>query len=983
MARKVPRTLLGGDLWSNPDLHTLSTQTWKMMGRLALFFFGAVFAADILCHVLAESLWFSSLGYQRVFFTQLAARVSLWMLSLGATGSILGLNLTLAWRRRYLEPVALPPQRTTLWALAQYLIIVIGLGLLIVCVLGQTGQTALQFWNASTPGPQFLQPFSWSSVAMLLKQWGAAPWQLLIVAGLVGLLLLNSNLLLIGFSLALSLGMGLIFSNHWTQVLACLQSTRFNQPDPMFGQDVAFYVFALPVLELLRFWAVGVSLVSLASVLLVYLLSGDSFSQGGVPVFSPRQQRHLYGLSAGVMFVLVVGLWIDRFQLLYSTQSVLFGAGYTDSHISLPAMTLLSWGGVAIALFLTGRTCFWATSRPHHGLLKLLGLYMGCVLVGSVLLPQVVQSIIVQPNELARERPYIERSIQFTRKAFDLESIEAETFKPTAKLTPQRLQANDGTIRNVRLWDTRPLLEANRQLQRIRLYYEFPDADIDRYTLKVPPKSGSLTTAPEKRQVLISARELDYEAVPKEAQTWVNRHLIYTHGYGFTVSPVNVAQPSGLPAYFVKDIGTETDDSTLQTATDEIRASIPTEHPRIYFGELTTNYVMTGTREQNKELDYPSGDDNVYNTYDGTGGITIGSAWRRGLFSIYLRDWRLLVSRSFTSDTKVLFRRQLKARVQTLAPFLKLDQEPYLVAASPEQSPSTLYWIIDAYTISDRYPYSDPGNEAFNYIRNSVKVVVDAYNGDVTFYSIDETDPILQTWQKVFPGLFRPINQMPTSLRSHIRYPVDLFRIQSQSLLTYHMTDPQVFYNREDQWQIPNEIYGGESQPVEPYYLTMKLPGANSEEFILLSPFTPVRRNNLIAWLAARSDGDQYGKRLLYQFPKRELVFGPEQIEALINQDPIISQQISLWNTQGSRAIQGNLLIIPIDNSLLYVEPLYLEAEEASVPILARVIVVYENQIVMAETLEESLDSIFQPSKKKNTAIVRPVEALPDSIEQR
>jgi uncharacterized protein len=978
MTRKSSQVLLGRDRWSAIGHHALSAPVWPNVARLALLCVGVVLAGDTLCHLIAESLWFSELGYEQVFISQITARVGLWIVALGSTGCLLVFNLRLARQRQYHEPVILPPERTTLPALVRYLIVIIGLSLLMVCVLIQVGQTASQFWQPSLVASrsEALQQFSLASFAALLK--GARLWQWMLAGGFIGWLIANPGLVFAGISIGLSLSMGLIFSSHWTQVLAVSQATNFHQVDPLFGRDVAFYIFALPVLELLRFWAMAVALTSLLGVLLIYLLSGNSLSQGGMPDFSLRQQRHLYGLSAGLMFILAAGLWLDRFQLLYSTQGVLFGAGFTDSHIDLPARTLLSWGGVAIALLLTYRTCFWTRSRSCNDLLLLLGCYMGSVLLGAVILPQIVQSVIVQPNELRREQPYIKQSIALTRKAFDLGSVETQTFNPTADLTPERLKANDITIRNIRLWDTRPLLEANRQLQRIRLYYEFPDADIDRYTLKTESTS---TTATEKRQVFVSARELDYSAVPQKAQTWVNRHLIYTHGYGFTMSPINIAQPSGLPTYFVKDIGTEADAGTLPTATDEIRASIPTERPRIYYGELTTNYVMTGTHGTDKELDYPSGNDNIYNTYDGSGGIAMHSFWRRGIFATYLKDWRILFSHNFADETRVLFRRQIETRVHTIAPFLKLDREPYLVAANgipprhSAQQPSTLYWMIDAYTTSYLFPYSDPGEESFNYIRNSVKVVVDAYNGDVTFYSVDETDPILRTWQQVFPDLFQPFNAMPSMLQSHIRYPVDLFRVQSHSLLTYHMTDPQVFYNREDQWRIPNEIYGGKSQPVEPYYLTMKLPGAESEEFVLLSPFTPVGRNNLIAWMAARSDGDSYGKRLLYQFPKRELVFGPEQIEALINQDPIISQQISLWDTQGSQAIQGNLLIVPIDNSLLYVEPLYLEAEETSVPILARVIVVYENQIVMAKTLNQALNSIFSPSEESADVIIRPVEA--------
>jgi hypothetical protein len=379
-------------------------------------------------------------------------------------------------------------------------------------------------------------------------------------------------------------------------------------------------------------------------------------------------------------------------------------------------------------------------------------------------------------------------------------------------------------------------------------------------------------------------------------------------------------------------------------------------------------------------LDYPRGDENAYNTYDGKGGIAIGNWWRSFLFAEYLKDWQMLFTRNFTPQTKLLFRRNINERVRAIAPFLRYDSDPYLVVAdaglvpTSGTAPNYLYWIIDAYTTSDRYPYSDPSDDKFNYIRNSVKVVIDAYHGSVFFYVVDPNDPIINTWNAIFPGMFKPLSEMPVTLLSHIRYPVDFYSVQSERLLSYHMTDAQVFYNREDQWQVPTEIYGGKPQKVQPYYLITSLPTAPTEEFILLLPFTPTQRNNLIGWLAARSDGQNYGKLLLYEFPKQQQVYGPEQIEARINQDPVISQQISLWNRQGSRAVQGNLLVIPIERSLLYVEPLYLEAEQNSLPTLVRVIVAYENRIVMAETLEQALQAIFQPQDTTAPAIVRPVE---------
>ena len=495
-------------------------------------------------------------------------------------------------------------------------------------------------------------------------------------------------------------------------------------------------------------------------------------------------------------------------------------------------------------------------------------------------------------------------------------------------------------------------------MQQIRPYYVFHDGDIDRYNIKNP------ASIEESTQVIIAARELNSQLLPAQAQTWVNQHLVYTHGYGFTMSPVNRVGPGSLPYYFIKDIGTEDDPGALNTSSELIRQSIPTLRPRIYYGEVTKNYIMTNTKVP--EFDFPSGQENVFHTYDGTGGIKISSFWYKSIFSVYLRDWRMFLTNNFTSDTRILFRRDLNTRLKAIAPFLSYDRDPYLVVAKGEREAlNHLYWLIDGYTISNYYPYSDGGENKFNYIRNSVKVLINAENGDTDFYISDTDDPIIHVWQKIFPNLFRSLDEMPADIKEHIRYPIDFFNTQSERLLTYHMTNAQVFYNREDQWNVPEEIYGNEVRSIQPYYLIMKLPIGQKEEFILLHPYTPISRPNLIAWLAARCDGENYGKLLLYQFPKQRLIFGPQQIEALINQDPDISRQISLWNRQGSRAIQGHLLIIPIEESLLYVKPLYLEAEKNSLPTLARVIVVYKNQIIMDTSLEKSLNQIFTTDKQK------------------
>ena len=961
---------------------------------------------DLLSHFVAEVLWFQELGYLQALLLRLTTQLGLWAIAFLTTACFLLGNLALAQRLKYpkqLKFETVSHESSKVNSINDYpspnglgwrwlLLIVLGLSMVVGFIVIYVAQDVFSLWQPNIkplsvslrlpPPLQVLPPLKLQQTPIQILQVG-------VVLGLAIATVVNPQFWLSAIALVISLIFGFVLSKHWVMVLQYFHLISFNSTEPLFERDVSFYVFSLPIWELLEFWLVGLSLFSVAAVGLIYLLSGDSLSQGRFLGFSVPQRRHLIGNGGLFMLAIALHYWLRRYELLYSTRGVNYGASYTAVNAQLPIYTGLSLLAVAIAVYLLWQVIFLpqavgASFKPvpyPPQLVYGLGLYLVVAVVTSIILPTAVERLIVQPNELARERPYIERTIALTRQAFDLENIEVQTFDPQYKLSAASLQNNDQTIRNIRLWDTRPLLKTNRQLQQIRPYYKFPNADIDRYTLKQYFTSETI----EKQQTIIAARELDYSAVPPKAKTWVNEHLIYTHGYGFTLSPVNKVGPSGLPVYFVKDIGVETqgNSSPLRSSSQQNQVNLPIGQPRIYYGEITDTYVMTDTKTQ--ELDYPSGNDNVYTTYSGRGGIDIGSIWRRCLFAQYLKDWQFLVTQNFKAQTKLLFRRNVQERVRAIAPFLRYDSDPYLVIAdvNPNQvavdsasPPNYLYWIIDAYTTSDRYPYSDPAkNEAkFNYIRNSVKVVIDAYNGSVNFYIADPQDPIITSWTTILPNLFKPLDSMPTALRRHIRYPVDLFNIQSERLLTYHMTDPQVFYNREDLWQVPNEIYGSETQAVNPYYLIMKLPTAESEEFILLLPFTPSRRINLIAWLAARSDGEEYGKLLLYQFPKQELVYGQEQIEARINQDPVISQQISLWNRQGSRAVRGNLLVIPIERSLLYVEPLYLEAEQNSLPTLVRVIAAYENRIVMAETLEQALQAIFQPQNTTAPAIIRPVE---------
>jgi uncharacterized membrane protein (UPF0182 family) len=1018
----------------------MNRRFWNQCWRLIVLLLGLWLLFDLASHLAAEIFWFHAVDYLSVFLLRLKTQLGLWAIAFFLSAGFLLGNLAIAARlqqRQEGEQDSLTRGRseadrrrrsdagtvltgsirgqatiltqdaplrvtTTLrnvdsgLSLRWLLPVVLVLSLLLGYLLIYYAQEGLNFWrpNFKLPVTELTIPEDWQP---FFKQWQIEKLsipivQLGLLLGLTVVVLIQPQFALTAMAVAISLLFGFLVSARWDRVLQYFHATSFGRTDPLFNQDIGFYIFKLPIWKLGEFWLLGLFVFASAAVTLIYVRCAHSLSEGRFLGFSHLQRLHLNVLGGLLMLVIALYYWLQRYELLYSTRGVNYGASYTAVTVQLPIYTGLSVLAVAIALYLLGRSV--VLFRRKKASLRLVpyppqlfyafGLFLVVAAVSSSILPSLVHRLVVQPNELARERPYIERTIALTREAFNLTAIEAQTFAPQGQLTAADLVKNDLTIRNIRLWDTRPLLEANRQLQQIRPYYRFPGADIDRYSLRSEQRAGGQggqgrEEETERQQTIIAGRELDTEAIPQQARTWVNEHLVYTHGYGFTLSPVNTVGEGGLPEYYVKDIGVEGagGDGSLQIKSESIRASIPVGQPRIYYGEITNNYVMTGTRTQ--EFDYPSGNENVYNVYDGRGGISIGAMWRRLLFAQYLKDWQMLLTRDFTPQTKLLFRRNIRQRVEAIAPFLRYDSDPYLVAADAggttvNGEKTYLYWILDAYTTSDRYPYSDPDNNQFNYIRNSVKVVIDAYNGTVNFYVADPQDPIITTLGNIFPNLFQPLDALPIALETHLRYPVDLFRIQSERLLAYHMRDSQVFYNREDLWQIPREIYGREPRPVQPYYLIMSLPTAPTEEFILLLPFTPTQRNNLIAWLAARSDGAEYGKLLLYEFPKQQLVYGTEQIEALINQDPVISQQISLWNREGSRAIQGNLLVIPIEQSLLYVEPLYLEAEQNSLPTLVRVIVVYQNRIVMAETLQQGLQAIFQTQEPTTPAIIRPLE---------
>ncbi len=715
---------------------------------------------------------------------------------------------------------------------------------------------------------------------------------------------------------------GLSASTDWVMFQQFLHATAFGVSDPLFGRDVGFYVFRLPVYRFVTeglFVWLGIITVAVAlgygSVYGRLMLSGVWLAPSGV-------RAHLSLLLGVAVLVRGWGFWLDTYDLVYSSRGAAFGASFTDVHAVLPALRVLAvlfviCGGLLLA------NVRLRTVRMAIGTVVLIAVAWA---LGLVVYPGVVQAFRVRPNELTAEAPYIARAIGGTRAGFALEAVHEREF-PSTPLDAAAVARNRATVENVRLWDYRPLLRSFGQLQTLRSYYTFSDVDIDRYAI-----GGT------QRQVMLSARELMTSRLPAQARNWVNEHLVYTHGYGLVMTPVNKVSEEGMPEFFIKDIPPESP------------AGLAIPRPEVYYGELTSNYVVVNTNVP--ELDYPRGNENVYTSYKGQGGIRLSYLPRLAL-GYRFGDARLWLSRDIRPDSRLLFARQISTRVARIAPFLRYDRDPYLVLAD-----GRLMWVIDAYTVTDRYPYATRYGD-INYMRNTVKVVVDAYDGRLTFYLMMPDEPIVKTLSAIFPELFRPISQMPPGIAAHLRYPVDLFEAQAQVYATFHMRDPQVFYNREDVWGIPREIFGNETIRVEPYYVTMRLAEGTAPEFALILPMSPAGRDNMIAWMAARNDPPHYGELIVYRFPKTRIIFGPMQVESRIDQDPAISSQLTLWNQQGSQVIRGNLLVIPIEDGLLYVEPLFLQAERSQLPELRRVIAATGPRIVMAPTLEEALAQLF------------------------
>jgi uncharacterized protein len=730
-----------------------------------------------------------------------------------------------------------------------------------------------------------------------------------------------------------SAGVGLFFAvgyyAQWDTWLRFRYGGAFGVPDPLYGVDVGFYLFHLPFYELLQTSLMLLTVLALAAVLLTYVSFGLlRFSGNRKIVAEGKATSHLSVL----LFILVAnwgfGLYLDHYNLVYSTLGVVYGAGYAADHVTRVALWIMV-GVSAAACVLLALNFF----RPRFGALLMgSGIFVALYVIGVLVLPVVFEKFFVQPSELALETPYLKHYIALTRTAYQLDKIQEISYPALADLRSAVIARNEDTIHNIRLWDSRPLLQTYQQTQAIRLYYQFYNVGVDRYHL-----------ADGYHQVMLASRELSPE-LPAQAQTWVNQYLQFTHGYDVVMNFVSKKVGGGFPKYLIENVPAES------------AYGLNITQPAIYYGESMPGYRIVATGI--KEFDYPKGNDNVYTSYNGKGGIPLDSFWKKLLFSWTQKDVNIILTSYLRPESRIQIWRTVQERVAQIAPFLRLDNDPY-----PVLSAGRLYWIQDAYTDSDQFPYADPHGAGFgdtlNYIRNSVKVVVDMYDGTVSFYVMDPTDPVLAVYRQAFPGVFKDLDHLSADLKKHLRYPEDLFAIQADEYKAFHMTDPQVFYNREDLWVAPKETYAGQSQLMQPYYILMKLPGSNELQYLLMTPFTPQKRDNMISWMAAKCDFPEYGKMIFYQLPKEKLIYGPTQIDAMINQNTTISQQLTLWDQLGSRVIRGKLIVTPIENSFLYIVPLYLQAEGTNFPQLKRVIAVAADKVVMEPTLDEALNSLF------------------------
>ena len=828
-----------------------------------------LFIAPAVATRLADWLWYRDVGFERVFLTKIIAQ---WVLGLAA-----------------------------------------GIGGFIILYLN--GRIALR--GVATRNLHIRDASEWAQAGPKVLLERLASWYVLPAALFMGVVLALGS------------------AGNWRELAQFFYRTPFGVADPVFGRDVSYYVFTIPMVENVLTFASAVLWLSLVVFALpIYLARGDLGAAGGQRgeqlrfYVTPRSQMHVAILGAAILLVSAIRmLLVEVPSLLLARHPVLFGATYTDLHVSLPMYRVLAVVFVAAAALL-----IWYARKAQ--LIRGIVLALIAVFAGSFLLaglaPGLYQRLAVQPNELAQETAQIKFHIDATRRAWDIDNVDRRELTSARPLTMKEIEANQVTIKNVRLWDREPLLQTYGQIQSIRTYYDFVSVDDDRYII-----DG------EERQVLLAPRELNTSALP--TRTFINEHLTYTHGMGVTLGPSNQVTPEGLPVLWIKDLPPA--------------SSVPIRitRPQIYFGEISNEFVLAPSRQ--KEFDYPAGqgDAAVYSSYDGGAGVPLNSFLRRLLFAFDFGSLNIMLSNDLTDKTRILFHRDVLERAQLALPFLVFDPDPYMVITNDGR----LEWIIDAYTSTDRYPYAQPLANGTNYMRNSVKVVIDAYTGATRAYLALPNDPMIRTLGRIYPGLLRPLSEMPADVRAHVRYPGVLFAAQSAMYSTFHMTDPETFYHREDQWQIPSIQRAGASGEVFMRHIVMRLPGERVPEYVLMRPFTPRQKDNLAAWMVARNDGENYGKLVVYRFPRQSLVFGPSQIVNRINQDTEVARQISLWDQRGSEVIRGELLVIPIEESLIYVQPLYLRAQGGRIPELKRVVVAHESRVAMEETLEAGLVRLF------------------------
>jgi len=752
------------------------------------------------------------------------------------------------------------------------------------------------------------------------------------------------RMLALPWAALLSFFVALTVAAQWRTVLQAVYRTPFGQVDPIFGRDIGYYVFVLPAIELAVGFALSLVLLSLILIALPIHFARAEIARSGEHLVIPSHaQVHFAGLAGLLLLVVAVRThFVSLPGVLFGEHLPLSGADYVDLHLRIPTLHVLSVAAIVGAALIA-----WSGVRGRlvYVALRVVAAY-AILVVLAIVVPSLFQRLVVQANELSREKPQIAHHIEATRNAWGIAGVQQKELGAATELTPAAIAANRTTVDNVRLWDREPLLQTFGQIQSIRTYYDFVSVDDDRYQI-----GGQL------RQVMLSARELDTDALPTKG--FINEHLTYTHGMGLTLGPSNEVTPEGLPVLFVKDLP--------PVSSIDLRIT----RPQIYYGEQSNDFVLAPSAQQ--EFDYPAGEGDaaVYSRYDGRGGVPVSSFAHRLLFALNFGSFNILLSRDLTDRTRILYNRSIRERAERALPFLTFDRDPYMVIAKDGR----LKWLADGYTTTDRYPYSQPLPNGIDYMRNAVKVVIDAYDGDVAAYVSAPDDPIIRTLSRIYPGLLRPLATMPSDLRAHLRYPEDLFRVQTALYATYHMSNPETFYHREDQWQVPGAPAVSQQSATERAsqqgrvageaflrHMVMRLPDERTAEFILMRPFTPRQKDNLAAWMVARNDGTHYGQLEVYRFPRQSLVFGPNQIANRINQDTEVSRQISLWDQRGSEVLRGELLVLPIERSLLYVQPLYLRAEGGRIPELKRVVVAQEGRVAMAETLDAALRALFGES---------------------